>query len=758
MHLTTRFGSTPIAAAILAAFANLPAAAQSGDATPQTVEVIGTAPLAGLGVPRELLPYSSLVVRRSQLEQAQADTLTDHLWRRAAGVQVNDIQGSPFQADLSYRGFRASGLIGSAQGIAVFLDGVRINEPFGDVVNWDLVPEFALRDVTLVSGANPAFGLNALGGAIALSTVDGRSATGVRGEISAGSFGRRRVEAGIGQRHGDGWHSYIGGQTFDERGWRDYSPGRTKQLLAKVGREAGGFAWHATLLAGRSTLVGNGLVPAFEIDNGELEESLYDEDNARVVYTHPDRTRNELLHLALGAEAELGAGRKLQALIYGRSSRRNTVNGDVAEEFDPGEPEINAALNQSTTRQRAAGAAVSVAGLSGAHRWQAGLQLDHSSTRFAQQEQEASFDGTRLAVPGAEEAETSVRVSGKARHVAAYGTDTWSLTSSTHLTGTLRANHSVVANTLETLDEVTEILEARPRERFTYRSLNPSLGIVQQLGAGLGVFGSVARNARVPTVIELGCADPDEPCRLPAGLQSDPYLKQVRSTSIELGLRGSPLPDHRFELVLFRTDNRDDIVFGSVSLAGQLGYFRNFPRTRHQGADLSVSGRLGPLGWSAAVSRLDATYEASDTLRQGERNVEVQPGTRIAGLPRSQAKVGLDWAAGAGWSLGVDVQRIGSRVVQGNEDGRLEDGGDAGTWLRTSGYTLLDLRASWRLQPQLVLFARVRNALDKRYESYGALAETQFERDGTFNAAGEDALFVAPGAPRTVMLGLRLSW
>jgi outer membrane receptor protein involved in Fe transport len=182
----------------------------------QQVEIIGTSPLAGLGVDRQLLPYASQTVRRGALDQAQADNMTDHLARRLPGMQVNDIQGSPFQADLSYRGYRASGLLGASQGLSVYLDGVRINEPFGDVVNWDMVPEFALQSLTVLPGANPSFGLNTLGGAIVLETVDGRSAEGLRAEAGFGSHGRKRAELGLGQRHADGWHSYVGGTVFDE--------------------------------------------------------------------------------------------------------------------------------------------------------------------------------------------------------------------------------------------------------------------------------------------------------------------------------------------------------------------------------------------------------------------------------------------------------------------------------------------------------------------------------------------------------------
>ncbi len=745
-------------AAIAAITASGPATVSAQNAPTAQVEVIGTSPLAGLGVDRNLLPYASQTVRRGALDQAQGDNMTDFLARRLPGMQVNDIQGSPFQADLTYRGYRASGLLGASQGLSVYLDGVRINEPFGDVINWDMVPEFALQSLTVLPGANPSFGLNTLGGAIVLETVDGRSAEGLRAEAGFGSHGRQRAEVGLGQRHADGWHSYVGGTVFDENGWRDQSPGRQALVLARLGRSQGGTDWSVGLLGGSATLVGNGLLPSATLDeDGNRTPDLYATSRS-AVFTHPDRTKNRLAQATVNLSQQLAAGSRLQALAYARNSRRDTVNGDGADDFDPLVPDENASLNTTATRQSAWGAALSLARRSGAHQWQVGASVDASRVRYRQLEQEGRFDASRGVLAGDEEAELSASVTGKSLHLGLYATDTWQLAPGTHVTATLRANRSRVSNTLTTVDDDTGVLEAKPKESFTYTSLNPALGITQQVGTGLAVFANLARNTRVPTVIELGCADPDEPCRLPVGLQSDPYLKQVRATSLEAGLRWRPAPGQRLELALFRTDNRDDIVFRSVSAVSQLGYFQNFQRTRHQGLDTSWQAQYGPVAVTASYSHLQATYQAHGLLRMGERNVTITPGTRMAGLPRHSAKLGADWALGRGLRVGADMQIVSSRGVQGNEDGLLEDGATEVHRLSIPGHTLLHLRLQWQATPALSVVARVTNALDKRYETYGALAETVFDARGNFTGSEEDALFVAPGAPRSLWLGLRLTF
>lgn len=732
----------------------LPAGAQPSPPPAQQVEVIGTSALAGLGVDRDLLPYASQTARRVGIDQAQTEQVTDFLSRRMVGMQVNDIQGSPLQADLTFRGYRASGLLGTSQGLSVYLDGVRINEPFGDVVQWDMVPEFALQSITVVPGANPAFGLNTLGGAVTLATDNGLSAPGLNAELGLGSHGRRRAQASLGQQHGDGWHSYVGGTVFGDDGWRDASPGRQALIMARVGRRQGGIDWDLSWLGGRSTLVGNGLLPAVTLDGGQAEPDLYS-NRRQAVYTHPDRSQNHLSQLSGRWSLQVDEQSRLQALAYHRSSRRDTLNGDVADEAVGA---LNAALNTSHTRQGSWGLALSLARRSGAHQWQLGATLDRSRVRFRQLEQEGSFNTSRGVVAGAEAQELSAELRGSSRHLGLYATDTWRLASATHLSATLRLNQARVRNQLSTVDDNSNALDIQPAESFHYRSLNPALGLTHRLRDGLSLFGNLARNTRVPTAIELGCADPDKPCRLPVGLQSDPYLAQVRSTSAELGARWLPATGHRVEFSAYRTDNRDDILFGSVSATSQLGYFRNFERTRHQGLDASYSGRSGPLQFSLAYSHLLATYQADGTLRMGERNVSVTPGTRIAGLPRHSAKLAADWGVAAGFSLGADWQLLGSRGVQANEDGRLEDDDAAGSHpLKIAGYGLLNLRASWQFRPGLSLLARVNNALDRRHETYGALASTVFDAQGAYSGTAREALFVAPGAPRSLFVGLRLT-
>jgi outer membrane receptor for Fe3+-dicitrate len=729
----------------------------AGQATLPPVEVIGTSPLPGQGIDRNILPYSTQTVRRGRIDDAKSDTALDFMNRNMPGVQVNDVQGSPFQGDLTYRGFRASPLLGAGQGLSVYLDGVRINEPFGDVINWDLVPEFSINSITLVPGANPAFGLNSLGGALSFTTHSGLTAPGWRAELSGGSFGRKEADLSYGAQFDNGVHTYVAGSLFREDGWRDHSDGRLGNLLAKVGGSVDRTDWDVSLLYGRSRLIGNGLLPAYTLDDdGNRVRDIYYTEGRESVYTYPDITRNRLTQVALNLHHALDANTELSGLLYVRNSRRDTVSGDEADEATD---EVNAAFNTTATRQRGYGAAVELSRKAGAHQWQVGTSVDGSRTRFQQFEQDAVFTPDRGTEALDEPPELSARVRGRSIAFGLYATDTMQVASRTHVTGTLRYNHARVSNTLTSVDDDTGEVEARPKETFRYNSWNPAIGIAHRLEAGPTLFANVARNNRVPTVIELGCADPEEPCRLPAGLQADPFLDQVISRTIELGMRWPVTRNVNFSLSAYRTDNKDDILFRSVSVNGQLGYFENFDKTRHEGVDAELQGRLGTVDVGVGYSFLRATYQADGVLRQGERNVTVEPGTRIAGLPRHTLKVSADWRVLPTVSIGGDLQALSRRVSSGNEDGLVEDGDDEEVDVSIPGYALVNLRASWRpsapAEQGWELFGKVNNVFDRRYETFGAVAETLFDPQGNYTGEESDAVFVAPGAPRSFFVGVR---
>ena len=142
------------------------------------IDVVATTPLPGTDLPLDEIPAPVQTASARDLEQSGALDLSDLLNQRLSGVHINQNQENPYQPDVNYRGYTASPLLGTPEGISVYMDGVRQNQPFGDIVAWDLIPKIAISEVALMPGSNPLFGLNTLGGAVSIETKDGHSAPG----------------------------------------------------------------------------------------------------------------------------------------------------------------------------------------------------------------------------------------------------------------------------------------------------------------------------------------------------------------------------------------------------------------------------------------------------------------------------------------------------------------------------------------------------------------------------------------------------
>ncbi len=722
----------------------------------KAVEVVGTSPLPGLGIEEDKLPYDLQSVNAEQLHNSQTLNLTEFMSRNLSGVNINDIQGSPFQADITYRGFRLSGILGSSQGLSVYLDGVRVNEPFGDVVNWDMIPEAAINNVTLVPGSNPVYGLNTLGGALAFTTKSGLTAPGTEVKLQAGSFGRVRADVAYGSKSDDGYHSFISATGFREDGWREHSSGQLGNVFAKVGRQQGDSNWDLSLLVGRSTLIGNGLLPSrnYGSDGDDGPDPGMYENNRRSVYTYPDQTKNELNQLTFNLQRMLDGDTELAGMAYVRHAVRNAFGGDVEREDQGGTYQNEGVLNLNNSSQTSAGGSLNLTKVMDRHQITTGISTDFAHMKYGAKSAECEVNASR-GIYDCADPEGTAGVRGKSAAVGIYASDTWSYSERTHITGAARFNHANVSNIIT--NYTGGVGSDRPRESFNYKSLNPSLGISHKLAPAVTVFGSVGQSNRVPTIIELGCADPANPCSLPTGLQADPYLKQVIARTVEFGSRW------RFEgseitATVYRSENSDDILFQATGSNPVRGYFTNFAKTRRQGLDLSARTSYGPVALQASYSYLDATYQAEGELFGGDDlQINVKRGTRIAGLPQHTLRMSADWNAADKLTLGGSVLATSSIVTQGNEVGNIgEDGvGDASV----KGYFLLNLHANYEVRKGLDYFARINNVFDRRYETYGMIAASAFDQYGAGIAdntnPGNISRFVAPGAPRSFMVGMR---
>jgi iron complex outermembrane recepter protein len=724
-------------------------------------EVIGTTPLPGIELPKDQVPSNIQSLDDEDLRRLGGQSLAEKLQRGLPSVNINEIQGNPYQADLNYRGFTASPLLGTPQGLSVFLDGVRVNEAFGDVVHWDLIPNTAIANMALVPGSNPLYGLNTLGGALALQTKRGDTHPGGSAEIYGGSFGRQGGAIEQGGSHEEfSW--YLAAEGMDEDGWRDHSPSEVRQLFGK-------FAWTTdttdlalTLAHADNDLIGNGLIP----------ESMYDQ-RRESIFTYPDQTENRSHLMALSASHWLNDNDRLSGTIYLRRTRTATLNGDGNDEYEDeyeawedggfiGEGPESGVLNRTRTAQRAYGLALQWARHVGAHQFAFGLSHDNTRASFHQSEQGGELTDER-GIAASEEEEQANSLLGRTRTSSLYATDTWALTDALQLTGSLRYNRTRVVNT----DRMGDALNGD----FTYRKLNPALGFAWQLRPALTVYGGFSQGNRAPTPIELGCADPANPCSLPNAMAADPFLEQVVTRTLEVGVRGELAGGTRWNLGAFRSVNHDDLLF--VGTGGSMGYFTNFGRTRRQGIELGLAGEQGPFDWRVDYTFLHATFRsgacilAENNSTEGEGGcpddeIRVSSGDYLPGLPKHNLKLGLNWNLNERLRVGTSVLAYSSQYVRGNENNRHQPNDEVEGSGKLPGYAVVNLTADYRFARDWTLFGRVDNLFDKRYANGGALAENSFVGAGNGFESDPDEWrheqFIAPGAPRAGWVGVRYRW
>jgi iron complex outermembrane receptor protein len=727
--------------------AELGTQAQARAAELGTVEVIDTAPLPGTVTPRDSVPTNVQSATSAEIADERAPTIGEFMNRRFGGVFINEAQSNAYQPDVQYRGFVASPLLGNPIGLSVFIDGVRVNESFGDTVLWDLIPQAAIESVNLIPGSNPVYGLNTLGGALTLRTKSGRTSPGISATATIGSHGRRELEATYGAASGP-LDAFLSVERLKDDGWRDRSPSDVRRVFGKLGWSPNALTdISLSMTHADNELAGNGLVP----------ESIYAE-RRKAVYTYPDVTEPRLSFLKLAATHQLDDAWTLSGNVYYRRLKIRTLNGDA--EFDdggtpgvPGDDGYEGEMRSTRSTQTTTGIGLQLArdgrfaGLR--NRLAIGANLDHGKTRFRQSEQDGVFTPDRGVEPDGD-IELDTDVIGRNRYRSLYLTDVVSVTDAIDVTVSARYMTARVSVGDQTGEQ--EALNGSHRfSRWT-----PAIGATWRLQPGLTVYGGYSEGFRVPTAVELTCADPEAPCSLPVAFVADPPLKAVVVKTFEAGLRGRSGTAFQWNAGLFRSNLRDDILFTSLA-AGQ-GFFANVPQTRRQGIELGI-GSLpgGRLDWFTNYGYTRATYEADVELFNGVANesdpatpetTTARSGNRLPGVPSHLFKAGLRWKFDDRFSLGTIANVVGNQYLRGDE-------GNAQRKL--GGYSVFHLLADYRVTNEWRVFGRINNVFDRNYATLGAYNRVAFDAaSAPLEGVGPGPVnrFVSPGMPRAFWLGV----
>src|SRR6202171_1341153 len=277
--------------------------------------VYPTTPVSGSGIDVDKVPASVNVVNANQIGLIRSPNITDALQKYVPGVIVNEVTGNPFQPNLQFRGFVASPVAGTPQGLAVYQNGVRINEAFGDTVNWDLIPTAAIQSATVVTN-NPAFGLNALGGAVNLQMKNGFNYHGAEIDTMGGSFGRIQSSAQWGKQI-DNFAVYGALEGLHDGGFRNFSASNVRRFYGDVGYKNDASEFHVNMGVADNNFGAATTVPV------ELLQQYYG-----ATYTTPQTSTNRVGYVNLTGKVEATPSWTIEGSAHVRVFDHKTLDGN----------------------------------------------------------------------------------------------------------------------------------------------------------------------------------------------------------------------------------------------------------------------------------------------------------------------------------------------------------------------------------------------------------------------------------------------
>jgi len=699
-----------------------------------TIEVVGTTPLPSVGTPINQVPSNVQTGSAKSIEQQQSIDLSEYLDNNLGSVNTSNTVANPYQADVQFRGFTASPLLGTPQGLSVYMDGVRVNEAFGDIVNWDLIPANAIANINLIPGSNPLFGLNTLGGALAVHTKSGEQFPGFKATVYGGSWARRAFDfetGGISKENNLDY--FVAGNIFKENGWRDHSSSDVKQLFGKVGWQNDTSDLDLSMALADTNLEGTQAVPLSTLSE------------PKKAYTYPDSIGNQMVLLNLKGSHFLTDDKLIAGNVYYRKNKTDGFNSN-ANSVAPSD-----SLNITTlTDQDGFGATLQLTLLSDLmthkNQFTGGVSIDLGRTNFTSDSRVASIVGNETITDNPAAPPTAfVRLKTKNDYYGLYATDTFSWTDKLHMTLSGRYNIAKIKLTGFTHDELLVPIEFPLDGNHRYSRFNPAIGFNFNPNQSLGFYGGYNEGMRAATPVELSCASPDRPCSLPNSFSADPHLEKVVAKTWEGGVRGKLLNNLTWNAGVYTTTNSNDIQFISTGGATPLGYFQNVGDTRRRGLELGLNGKIERLTLAANYGFVDATYQNDFTVGSPSNSeaigndIQVTKGNKIPGIARHTLKLRVAYDITPSWNVGSNLILASGQYARGDENNQDVNG-------KVPGYGVINLDTHYKINSNWNLFAKINNLFDKDYQTFGVLGNNIFN--------GLDEQFRSPAAPRAGWVGV----
>jgi outer membrane receptor protein involved in Fe transport len=734
-------------------------------------------PIPGSGIEPDKVPAFVNTVSANQIETTHSANIADALQQYVPGVVVNEVAGNPFQPNVQFRGFVASPVSGTPQGLAVYQNGIRINEAFGDTVNWDLIPTAAIQSVAVVAN-NPAFGLNALGGAINITMKNGFNYDGAEIDTMVGSYNRIQSSAQWGKQYDD-WEVYGALEGVHDNGFRNFSPTDLKRFYGDIGYRNDNAEFHLNMGAAQSFIGATATVPV------ELLDQFWG-----ATYTTPQSTANQVEYLNLLGQVEATPSWTIEGSAHVRIFDQRIVDGnptgtqpcinpallcfgnDMTPAFglngvqlaNPFPPDaILGEIDRNDTQSATTGVALQGTNpdqlFGHSNKFVVGASFDSSVTRFTAAAELGTIgpnfvvtgSGIFLGQSGNPVSIGPVDLRATNQYAGIYALDTFDVTNAFSITAGGRVNHANIV--------LQDLIGTSLNGHDTFNHFNPLIGGTYKIIPGLTAYAGYSQANRAPTPLELGCADPAHPCIIAAFLISDPPLKQVISQTVEGGFRGSQdlnVGTLGWKFGAFRIDNTDDILAIPSPVLQGFGYFQNVGSTRRQGIEAEITLKSRVLQFFASYALVDARFlnalqvGSNSPFADANGNVQILPGNVIPAIPRNRVKASIDYSLTDAFKIGADALLVSNQYFVGDESNQ---------FAKLPDYTVFNLHGFYQIDRNFQIYARVDNILDNRYATYGAFFDTgAIPNISNGGAPFTDPRSLSPARPRTFYTGLKVTF
>jgi iron complex outermembrane receptor protein len=790
----------------LALAQSAPPAAASGQLP--TVDVVATTPL-GADLSTLDVPSETQAITSEQIKNLKQQTLQDALARSTPGVSVTDEVGSPLSESVDFRGETATPVPGTPEGLAVYMNGVRINEAYGDVVNWDLIPPSAISTAQIVTG-NPVFGLNALAGAVVMQMKNGFNWQGTEIDLQGGMDYTAQGSVQYGVNNGN-WAYYVDLDGIRTNGYRYYGQSDSSRAYGDIGYRAEGNEVHLTMTCGADGLGIAGTTP-LELANQDHAAvfttpqttdttaemiTLSDESHITPTLTfngnayfrsyaqaHVDGNISDYWHCAAGTGAGPGGSNTLCNGDFGGGAEPVTgvrdpfpigsslgPEGTVIDGSPMGEIDRNwtrtlgtGATGQLTDTDRIFGHNNTIT---------AGVSVDQGWSHFTGNSELAPLPPDFVTYPGygglindPDNGIAPANVRANNTYIGVYVLDNFDVTDRLSLHAGARFNEAIISLS----DESGEAPYLNGTNSFG--RINPVVGATFKITPDISAYASYSEANRAPTPLELGCAEETRPCVIDNFLVADPPLKQIVARTAEAGFKGSNqiawawAPGRLdWSVSYYHTENQNDIYSVPSPVDPTLGFYTNAGDTLRQGVDLGATYTTDRWDAWASYSWIQASFLTPIALSSPNNptaddagNIQVLPGDDIPGIPHHKFKFGLDYEVLPGWKIGGDVVYRSSQYYFGAENNALN-----GLNPLISGFATIDLRTSYQFNKDIQFYGLINNVANYRGATYGTLYETDSTTNqvtggsvpNLFSSNDPRAITIAP--PFEAMVGLKYS-